>query len=104
VISLLEQFASSGAYDRMDEASIYFGKRVKYLRRLKNLTQAQLAEKLSLSVNYVSQIETGIASPSFKTLLLLSQGLDVELKDLFDFEQPISRKKNAQERDGKKKE
>jgi transcriptional regulator with XRE-family HTH domain len=72
----------------MDEANLYLGKRVKYLRRLKNLTQAQLAEKIDLSVNYVSQIETGIASPSFKTLLLLAQGLDVELKELFDFGQP----------------
>ena len=88
----------------MDVSSFYFGKRVKNLRRLKNLTQAQLAEKLNLSVNYVSQIETGIAPPSFKTLLLLAQGLDVELKDLFDFEQPISRKKHEQERDGKEKE
>lgn len=74
----------------MDEANLYLGKRVKYLRRLKNLTQAQLAEKIDLSVNYVSQIETGIASPSFKTLLLLAQGLDVELKELFDFGQPTS--------------
>ncbi len=77
----------------MDEANLYLGKRVKYLRRLKNLTQAQLAEKIDLSVNYISQIETGIASPSFKTLLLLAQGLGVELKELFDFGEPIHRKK-----------
>ena len=77
----------------MDEANLYLGKRVKYLRRLKNLTQAQLAEKVDLSVNYISQIETGIASPSFKTLLLLAQGLGVELKELFDFGEPLNHKK-----------
>ncbi len=88
----------------MDEANLYLGKRVKYLRRLQNLTQAQLAEKIDLSVNYVSQIETGIASPSFKTLLLLAQGLDVELKELFDFGQPTSHKKREEERGGKEKE
>ena len=71
----------------MDNAKTYFGQRVKYLRRLRNLTQAQLAEKTELSVNYISQIETGIASPTFRTIELLAQGLDVAMKELFDFEQ-----------------
>lgn len=69
----------------MEEIKLLLGRRVKYLRRLRNLTQAQLAEKVELSVNYVSQIETGIASPTLKTLFILAQGLDVEIKELFDF-------------------
>ena len=72
----------------MDEERLLLGKRVKYLRRLKNLTQAQLAEKVDLSVNYISQIETGIASPTFQTLSMLAKGLDVEIKELFDFGTP----------------
>ena len=70
----------------MDDAVIYFGQRVKYLRLLRKLTQAELAEKIDLSVNYISQIETGVASPTFKTISMLAQGLDVEIKELFDFE------------------
>ena len=70
----------------MEEIHLRFGKRIKHLRRLRNLTQAQLAEKLDLSINYISQIETGEATPTFKTLFLLAQGLDVEMKDLFDFQ------------------
>ena len=81
---------------------LQLGKRVKYLRRLKNLTQAELAEKVNLSVNYVSQIETGVASPTLKTLLILAQGLDVEIKELFDFGQPSDHKKQDQKR-GKKR-
>jgi len=78
----------------MDEAELhlYLGKQVKYLRHLANFTQAQLAEKTNLSVNYVSEIETGIASPTLKTLLKLAQALDVEIKELFNFDQRIPSK------------
>lgn len=71
----------------MDEERILLGKRVKYLRKQKNITQAQFAEKIGLSINYISQIETGIASPTFKTLSMLAKTLEVEIKDLFDFKQ-----------------
>lgn len=70
----------------MFEVKLLLGKRVKYLRRIKNLTQAQLAELTNLSVNYISEIETGIASPTFETLWKLATALEVELKSLFDFE------------------
>ncbi len=71
----------------MEEVNLLVGKRVKYLRRLRNLTQAQLAERANLSVNYISQIETGIASPTLKTLVAISTALDIRLKEFFDFEQ-----------------
>ena len=73
----------------MDEAQLhlYLGQRVKYLRHLANLTQAQLAEMTNISINYVSEIETGVASPTLKTLLRLAQALHVEIKELFYFEQ-----------------
>lgn len=69
----------------MQEARELFGRKIKQLRRAKNLTQAELAESISLSVNYISQIETGVASPTFETIVKLAEGLQVELKDLFDF-------------------
>ncbi len=73
----------------MDEVELrlHLGQRVKYLRRLSNLTQAQLAEKTNLSVNYISEIETGITSPTLKTLLKIAPELNVKMKELFDFEQ-----------------
>lgn len=74
----------------MDEVELrlLLGKRIKYLRRLKNLTQAQLAERASLSINYISQVETGEASPTLRTLLKLAQELNVEMKDLSHFVPP----------------
>lgn len=73
----------------MDEAELrlQLGKRVKHFRRLSRLTQAQLAEKADLSVNYISEIENGTASPTLKTLLKLAQALDVEVEELFRFGQ-----------------
>ena len=78
----------------MDEVELrlYLGQRVKYLRRLASLTQARLAEKTNLSVNYISEIETGITSPTLKTLLKIAQELNVEVKELFNFELQVSRK------------
>lgn len=69
----------------MAEANLLFGRRVKQLRRTRKLTQAVLAENVDLSVNYISQIETGQASPTFETILKLADGLRVDAKELFDF-------------------
>jgi transcriptional regulator with XRE-family HTH domain len=80
----------------LDQELLLLGKRVKYLRRLKDLTQVQLAESTELSVNYISQIETGIACPALKTLFALAKSLNVELKDLFDYQQLPNSKETVQ--------
>ena len=79
----------------MNETKLLLCNRVKYLRKIKKLTQAQLAEKLDLSINYVSQIERGIATPTFQTLEGLAKGLEVSLKTLFDFEATINKSSNS---------
>ncbi len=61
------------------------GRRVRVLRRERDLTQEQLAEAAHLSVNYVSGVERGLYSPSLTTLAALANALGVEIKDLFDF-------------------
>lgn len=54
-----------------------FGTNLRHHRKAKHLTQAQLAEKASLSTEMVSKIERGIAAPSFTTVEKLSEILDV---------------------------
>lgn len=54
-----------------------FGTNLRHHRKAKHLTQAQLAEKASLSTEMVSKIERGIAAPSFTTIEKLSEILDV---------------------------
>ena len=70
----------------MDRAKKLLGQRIRQVRRTKNLTQSDLAEKIGFSVNYISQIETGIASPTFETVVKVADGLEVQLKELFDFD------------------
>ena len=45
------------------------GYKLKNLRRQKNLTQEELAERTDLSKGYISQIESEYASPSMETFL-----------------------------------
>jgi len=63
-----------------------FGKRLRSIRRKKDLTQEQLAELVGLSVEFISNIERGINSPSFNTLEKLEQVLHTPVSEMFKFE------------------
>ncbi len=54
-----------------------FGKNLRHHRKAKHLTQAELAERVSLSAEMISKIERGIAAPSFATIERLSEILEV---------------------------
>ncbi|MBQ7199213.1 MAG: helix-turn-helix transcriptional regulator [Selenomonadaceae bacterium] len=62
------------------------GLRIAYFRKLKNITQATLAERLSINKNYLSHIESGSADKavSLPLLIRISKALDVELSLLTD--------------------
>lgn len=62
------------------------GLRIAYFRKLKNITQATLAEKLSINKNYLSHIESGSANKavSLPLLIRISKALDVDLSLLTD--------------------
>lgn len=60
------------------------GKRIRELRRARNLSQEQLAEAAELVQHYISQIEQGERNVSVVTLRLLAQALGVALAVLVD--------------------
>ena len=62
------------------------GTRLRRLRRRKDLTQHQLAEMAGISPNYVGAVERAEESPSLKVLYALASALDVEPRDLFEFD------------------
>ena len=64
----------------------YIGLRIAYFRKLRNLTQADLASKVSINKNYLSHIESGSANKvlSLPLLIRISKALDVELALLVD--------------------
>jgi len=61
------------------------GARIRSLRRGREQTQEQVAERVGLTVNYVSRIERGLENPTLETLLKLAEALRVEPVDLFTF-------------------
>ncbi|MFN6563433.1 MAG: helix-turn-helix domain-containing protein [Nostoc sp. ChiSLP01] len=71
----------------MSNLRTQFGRKLRQIRRLKNLTQQQLAEATGISVEFLSNIERGINAPSFDTLEKLVEVLNVSYVDLFDFQE-----------------
>lgn len=63
-----------------------FGKRIKELRKARNLTQEKLSEKMDISTNYLSSTERGTENPTFDMLMKYSDALDVEMSELLDFQ------------------
>ena len=59
------------------------GKKIKLARSKADYTQEELAEKLSLSTRYISQLERGIAFGSAKTITNLCKALNINSDFLF---------------------
>lgn len=60
------------------------GLKISYYRKKKGYTQAQLAEKVNLSTNYLGLIERGNngRSYSMEVLLKIADALDVDVREL----------------------
>jgi transcriptional regulator with XRE-family HTH domain len=63
-----------------------FGKRVQQLRQARKITQEELAEKVGVSIESISNIERGIHGPSFDNLEKIILALQVPAKTLFEFD------------------
>lgn len=62
-----------------------FGAKLAYIRKSKKMSQMKLAEIVDMNFNYIGQIERGEANVTIKTMRVLADALDIELKDLFEF-------------------
>ena len=67
-----------------DEICGILGENIKKYRKLRGLTQEKLAESVGIETRTLSLIETGNCFVSSKTLLLLSQILDVSPSNLLE--------------------
>ena len=59
------------------------GKKIRSIRKSKNMTIVELAEKINVTSGYISQIERDLISPSLAVLKRLSQALEVPISVLF---------------------
>ena len=63
------------------------GLTIAYYRKLRGLTQIDLAERANISRTHISNIEArnGTTSVSLDTLFDIADALEVPIKELFDF-------------------
>lgn len=63
-----------------------FGKRLKKIRISRNLSQEELAFQCNMQASHIGQIERGQKNPTLDTLIKISNGLNMPLTELLDFE------------------
>lgn len=61
------------------------GQNLKYIRRRKIMTQAEVATKADITVNYYARIERGEENPSFEILKRLFKALKIKSSDILPF-------------------
>jgi transcriptional regulator with XRE-family HTH domain len=68
----------------MQAAVVYVGEKLKRLRTLNALTQAELAEKAGLTTAAVARIERDEVEPRPSTLRKLAEALNVQPRELIE--------------------
>ena len=61
------------------------GNRIRQLRKSKDLSQEELAEKADLDLTSINEIEAGNRNPSVRTVNKISLALKLSLRDIFTF-------------------
>lgn len=77
---------------------VLLGRRIHEIRKAKGWSQEKLGSKADLSYKFVGEIERGQQNPSFDTLVKIADALEIELFDLFRFEQGIANRKDIESR------
>ena len=65
------------------QIDIQFGARIAELRKQRNISQEELAERCGVHRTYIGSIERGEKSPTLNTIEKFAKGLDVEIVDFF---------------------
>lgn len=70
----------------MSDIKKMLGKKIKMIRKERNLTQEQLAERVDIGTPNISYIETGKFAPSIETMQKIAAALNVTPRELYDFD------------------
>ena len=102
ISSLSRQNAVCGGFIRnqmpdilgfMDEShektEVLLGRRIRKLRNMKGWTQQELGNQADVNYKFLGEIERGQQNPSFYTLVKIATALEVELPEMFRFEQEV---------------
>lgn len=69
----------------MEKIEIRFGRKIKELRMIQNLSQEELAFRCGLSKNYISDVERGKRNISLQSIEKIAYGFHISEKELFTF-------------------
>lgn len=61
------------------------GGQIRLIRKLRKMSQAQLAETAGISDNFVGLVERGERSPTLATVEHIANALNVDIEELFAF-------------------
>lgn len=62
------------------------GKKIRQIRKEQKISQEQLAFESSLSREEIYRLELGYINPTYDTLDAIAEALNVQVKELVDFE------------------
>ena len=62
--------------------AVLIGKQIRYLRRIKDISQQTLAKQAGVTVGWIGRIERGIHMPNIRLLVKIARALQVKVKDL----------------------
>lgn len=71
--------------DTISKDKKIMGQNLKYIRQSKNMTQAEVATKAGITINYYARIERGEENPSFEILKRLVKALKIKSSDILPF-------------------
>ena len=74
----------------MENLKTKLGKRIKSLRKSRNITQKRLAEIINMDITSLSKIETGRNYPQPETLEKISKALNLDISRMFTFKTPAT--------------
>jgi transcriptional regulator with XRE-family HTH domain len=65
-----------------NKEAVRIGKHLRYLRRVNDQTQEELAEHLGVSVGWISRIERGVKVPNLPFLFRVGKVLRIPMREL----------------------
>ena len=69
----------------MSDINNFIGERIRSIRKIRGLSQEELAFRANINPAHLGQIERALKSPTLETLEKISNALEISISELFDY-------------------